>query len=66
MPPRLPFEPVAMDPPVRREDDPPALISERAHPCKIFSARRKTIGQMDDLIALGAEQNIQGVCKMKR
>jgi len=55
-----------MDPPVRREDDPPALISERAHPCKIFSARRKTIGQMDDLIAFGAEQNIQGVCKMKR
>ena len=54
-----------MDPPVGGDDGPPALISEGAYPHAIFSVCRKPIGQVDDPIALGAEQDIQGVGEIR-
>ena len=43
----------------------PPSSPERAHPHAVFGACRKSIGQVDDLIALRAEQDIQCVGEMR-
>ena len=64
-PPRLSLEPVAIDPPVGRDDHPASFVSERGHPYDIFGIGWKSIGQVDDLVAFGAEQDIQCVSEMR-
>ena len=64
-PPGFPFDLIAVDPSVRGDHDPAALVPERAHPRAVFGVSRKSIGQMDDLVALRAEQDIQRMGEMR-